>query len=87
MKVFLTKMGSKAAITKLNSKHAKKIHFIPKPYRIFGGMLQSMNIQFGNFIEALMPLLTANENNYEVFAKYSGKKSKAFMAKLILIGI
>jgi hypothetical protein len=74
----LVKMSSKTTIAKLDDKHAKKIHFIPKSYRIFGGMLQSMNIQFGNFIEELMSLLIANENDYEIVAKYSGKKSNAF---------
>ncbi|MCL1963107.1 restriction endonuclease [Candidatus Saccharibacteria bacterium] len=74
----LVKMSSKTTIVKLDDKHAKKIHFIPKSYRIFGGMLQSMNIQFGNFIEELMTLLIANENDYEIVAKYSGNKSNAF---------
>lgn len=74
----LKKMSSKATIKKLGDTHAKKIHFIPKSYRIFGGMLQSMNIQFGNFIEELMSLLIANERDYEIVTKYSGKKSNAF---------
>ncbi|UWV79011.1 hypothetical protein NWE59_03145 [Mycoplasmopsis felis] len=38
----------------LSQKHNNKIHFIPKRYRILGGILQSMNIQFGNFIEILI---------------------------------
>jgi len=74
----LTKVSSEATITKLGNKHAKKIHFIPKTYRIFGGMLQSMNIQFGNFIEKLMSLLVASDGDYEIVAKYSGKKSNTF---------
>jgi len=74
----LAKMSNKTTIAKLDSKHAKKIHFIPKSYRIFGGMLQSMNIQFGNFIEELILLLVVSENDYEIVAKYSGKKSNSF---------
>lgn len=74
----LVKMSSKDTIAKLDDKHAKKIHFIPKSYRIFGGMLQSMNIQFGNFIEELMSLLIANEQDYEIVTEYSGKKSNTF---------
>jgi len=74
----LIKMSDKGTIVKLCKKHAKKIHFIPKSYRIFGGMLQSMNIQFGNFIEELMSLLIAGEDNYDIIVEYSGKKSNAF---------
>lgn len=74
----LNKMSSKTTISKLEAKHAKKVHFIPKSYRIFGGMLQSMNIQFGNFVEELMALLVESEDDYEIISKYSGKKSNSF---------
>lgn len=74
----LRKMSSRSAIAKLDEKHAQKIHFIPKSYRIFGGMLQSMNIQFGNFIEELMALLIASEDRYEIVYQYSGKRSNTF---------
>lgn len=47
--------GSDKKIEGMIKKHDKKIHFIPKKYRcIWLDMLQSMNIQFGNFIEELM---------------------------------
>ena len=59
----------------LQRKHTSKIHFIPKRYRIFGGILQSMNIQFGNFIEELMSLIIADDGNYEIITSYSGKKN------------
>ena len=62
----------------LKKKHEEKIHFIPYKYRIFGGLLQSMNIQFGNFIEVLMTNIIKNENKYEIIEKYSGKKSNKF---------
>lgn len=58
--------------------HDKKIHFIPKKYRVFGGLLQSLNIQFGNFIEMLMRALIENDGRYEILTKYSGKKSSKF---------
>lgn len=77
VELILAKMSSKATISKLDAKHTKKIHFIPKNYRIFGGMLQSMNIQFGNFIEGLMSLLVESEDEYEIVTKYSGKKSNS----------
>ena len=78
VRIILENTSSKDKIIKLDEKHNKKIHFIPKRYRIFGGMLQSMNIQFGNFIEQLMTLLIQNEDKYEIVAKYSGKKSNSF---------
>ena len=74
----LKKMGGRGAIAKFNRKHEKKVHFIPKSYRVFGGILQSMNIQFGNFIEELMSLLIEGENDCEIVAEYSGKKSNSF---------
>ena len=70
--------SSDAAIEKIKLKHDVKIHFIPKRYRVFGVLLQSMNIQFGNFIETLMTLLIANEEKYEILEHYSGKKSNEF---------
>ena len=46
--------------------HNEKIHFIPIRYRIFGGLLQSMNIQFGNFIEKLLHKIVDNESLLKV---------------------
>ena len=74
--------SSKTKIKHLEKKHNVKIHFIPKRYRIFGGILQSMNIQFGNFIEVLMSLLIENDERYEIVSEYSGKKSNAFQLSL-----
>lgn len=59
------------------NKHKNKLHFIPFEYRVLGGILQSMNIQFGNFIEELMCGLVKN-SGYEILTKYSGKKSNNF---------
>jgi len=70
--------GSAAKINSMIRKHDKKIHFIPKRYRVFGGMLQSMNIQFGNFIEELMSVIISKCDKYEIIEKYSGKKSNKF---------
>ncbi|WP_295153699.1 HinfI family type II restriction enzyme [uncultured Brachyspira sp.] len=74
----IKKSSSKDKIDKLNSKHNLKMHFIPKRYRIFGGLLQSMNIQFGNFIEELMKIIISNEEKYKIIDEYSGKKSNKF---------
>lgn len=45
----LINSSSENKLKNLIKKHELKIHFIPRNYRIFGGILQSMNIQFGNF--------------------------------------
>lgn len=74
----INKCGSTKKIKHLLKKHNAKIHFIPKKYRVFGGLLQSMNIQFGNFIEELMAVLIANENRYEIITKYKSRSSNIF---------
>ncbi|GAB4301576.1 MAG: hypothetical protein Kow0068_24460 [Marinilabiliales bacterium] len=66
-----------ASDLKVNSlviNHKKKIHFIPIRYRIFGGLLQSMNIQFGNFIEELLHTIVENEENLKILEP-SGNRS------------
>lgn len=65
-------------IKSLERKHNVKLHFIPYKYRVFGGILQSMNIQFGNFIEKVMDEVIRNNPNNEIIEKYSGKKSNKF---------
>ena len=74
----IEKTGAADKLEHLQGKHEVKVHFIPKRYRVFGGMLQSMNIQFGNFIEELMAALIGNESKYEILKEYSGKKSNSF---------
>ena len=65
-------------IKRLEKKHNVKLHFIPYKYRVFGGILQSMNIQFGNFIEKVMDEVVSDNPNNEIISKYSGKKSNSF---------
>ncbi|WP_211333780.1 HinfI family type II restriction enzyme [[Mycoplasma] falconis] len=62
-------------LEKLKNKHLQKIHFIPSKIRTFGGILQSLNIQFGNFIQTLLKNLIKSNVNYEILEKYSGKTS------------
>ncbi len=78
IKIIIEKSSSKNKLEKLDEIHSNKIHFIPKEYRILGGILQSMNIQFGNFIETLMYLLIKDENKYEILENYSSKKNNSF---------
>lgn len=78
VKAMIQNTADEDKLEKLTDRHDVKIHFIPKRYRVFGGLLQSMNIQFGNFIEELMAALVANEADYEILKDYSGKKSNSF---------
>ena len=78
IEIMISNAGSDKKINKLKKKHEKKIHFIPIKYRVFGGIMQSMNIQFGNFIEeAIHQILLVNENN-KIIEEYSGKRSNKF---------
>lgn len=53
--------------------HQAKIHFVPIKYRVLGGLLQSLNIKFGNFIEKLLALIVNQDANVESLPA-SGKK-------------
>lgn len=78
IEIMISNAGSDKKVNKLKKKHEKKIHFIPIKYRVFGGIIQSMNIQFGNFIEeAIHQILLVNKNN-EIIEDYSGKRSNKF---------
>ena len=44
IEVMIANAGNDNKIKKLKKKHEKKIHFIPIRYRVFGGIIQSMNI-------------------------------------------
>ena len=54
---------SPAAIQKSFEKHVAKVHFIPIRYRVLGGLLQSLNIKFGNFLEKLLDFVIQNDGN------------------------
>jgi hypothetical protein len=58
--------------------HQAKIHFVPIKYRVLGGLLQSLNIKFGNFIEKLIELVVEQDNNVKALP-VSGKKIRLSM--------
>lgn len=70
----INQTANKNKINKLIINHKKKAHFVPIRYRIFGGLLQSMNIQFGNFLEDLFHVIIKNESNLKI-VEPSGKKN------------
>jgi tmRNA-binding protein len=78
IKQVLNNSSDDKKIKALMKKHDMKIHFIPYRYRVFGGILQSMNIQFGNFLEKVMTEVLRQNSNLEIIEKYSGKKNNKF---------
>lgn len=71
----LNNTTDKKKISLITKKHAVKLHFVPVKYRVFGGLLQSLNIQFGNFIEVLMHKIVEDEKNIEIISGISGRKN------------
>jgi hypothetical protein len=67
-------------ITKQYNKHQEKIHFIPIQYRIIGGILQSLNIKFGNFLQNLLSEIILTEENL-ILHQLSGKKISSSFSK------
>ncbi|MCR4334788.1 MAG: restriction endonuclease [Patescibacteria group bacterium] len=71
----LNNTSNKNKIGLITKKHEVKLHFVPVKYRVFGGLLQSLNIQFGNFIEVLIHKIVESEKNLEIIPHLSGKKN------------
>lgn len=69
--------SSEDKIEKLAHKHRNKVHFIPLRYRIFSGILQSLNIKFGNFIEQLMWNIVNIDEDVDIMPE-SGEKIRLY---------
>jgi hypothetical protein len=54
---------------------SEKTHFIPKQYRVIGGLLQSLNIRFGNFLELLLREIIISDPLVSIM-DLSGRKVK-----------
>lgn len=65
--------SSQDNIDRLAQKHREKVHFVPAQYRILGGILQGLNIKFGNFIETLMTKVIEFDANVQIMPQ-SGQK-------------
>ena len=64
-------------IRKMVQKHETKVHFVPIRYRIIGGILQGLNIKFGNFIEQLLRNIVEIDTGVQTMED-TGKKIKLF---------
>jgi hypothetical protein len=73
----LTNSMSAKNIRNLLQKHEGKVHFVPIRYRIIGGILQGLNIKFGNFIEQLLRNVVETDAGIRVMDD-SGKKITLF---------
>lgn len=68
---------SEKNIRKITEKHIEKVHFVPIRYRVIGGILQGLNIKFGNFIEQLLRNIVEMDAKVKVMPD-SGKKIRLF---------
>lgn len=73
----LASSTSEKNIQRMLEKHVDKVHFVPIRYRIVGGILQGLNIKFGNFIEKLLSNIVDIDANVVVLED-SGKRIKLF---------
>ena len=64
-------------IRRMIEKHEEKVHFVPIRYRIMGGILQGLNIKFGNFIEQLLRNIVEIDTSVKEMED-SGRKIKLF---------
>ncbi len=71
--VMIKDSSSEDNINRLAKKHREKVHFVPAQYRILGGILQGLNIKFGNFIESLMANIITFDPNVKIMPD-SGEK-------------
>jgi len=78
IKEIILNSTSSQNINKLIIKHEKKVHFVPFRYRIINGVLQGLNIKFGNFIESLISKIIELDPNVELLSD-SGKKTRLFL--------
>ncbi len=70
--------ASAKSIAKSLQIHENKVHFIPTKYRVLGGLLQSLNIKFGNFIEKLIAQVIEQDAKVQTLPD-SGKKIRFSM--------
>jgi hypothetical protein len=60
--------------SEISDRHSDKIHFVPFRYRVLGGLLQSLNIRFGNYIETLIHMIVQEESALKIEEDVSGRK-------------
>ncbi len=76
----ITSTISSAKIQESFEKHRGKVHFIPPKYRVLGGLLQALNIKFGNFLEKLLDLVIKIDSNVQRHPKSGTRLPLKFTA-------
>ena len=64
-------------IGRMVERHRSKVHFVPIRYRVIGGILQGLNIKFGNFIEQLLTNIIEIDEGVRKMTD-SGKRVRLF---------
>ena len=72
---------SSVAIQKSFENHMAKLHPIPIRYRVLGGLLQSINIKFGNFLEMLLNLVIEIDSKVKLHPLSGGRFPLKFTAE------
>ncbi len=81
VKQLINESASEAKIRKSFETHREKVHFVPIRYRVMGGILQSLNIKFGNFIERMIALVIESDDNVEALPSSGSKIPLAMTAR------
>lgn len=66
-------------IIKIFGRQKERAHFMPLRYRVYCSLLQSFNIQFGNFVEVLLQKLIEQEDHLEVIKGFSSERNVCFV--------
>lgn len=66
------------SVMKRLQRHKAKIHFIPIQYRVLSGLIQALNIKFGNFIERMIRLIIQRDAKVKPLL-LSGKRVEFLM--------
>ncbi|MFV8476240.1 HinfI family type II restriction enzyme [Mycoplasma sp. VS42A] len=79
LKDTINKSFSDNEIKKIVSKHNLKSHFIPLKYRVAAGVIQSLNIKFGNFLEEFLRLIISSSySEFELVNEYLSTRKNKF---------
>ena len=64
--LLLKDVDTQKNIVEKSEKQFQKVHFIPVQHRVFGSVLQSLNIKFGNFLEMFIKKLIDKRTCYQI---------------------
>lgn len=71
----INKSLADAELSRIREVHEHKTHFVPTKYRLVNGILQSLNIKFGNVLQEILNDLVKEHDTLQVEHELSGKKT------------